>query len=433
MSKHLTLYELNSLLKEVISSTMTNRYWVEAEIASVSESGGHCYLELIQKEEGANTPIAKARANIWRNTWQELAPRFRRVTGENLHRGMQVLLLVSANFHQAYGFSWIVDDIDPTYTMGDMMRRRQEIIRILKEEGVFDLNKELAIPMFCQRIAVISSATAAGYGDFCDQLHNNDYGLVFYPVLFPAIMQGEQVETSIIEALNAINENIDDYDVVVIIRGGGSSSDLSGFDSLSLAENVANFPLPVITGIGHERDDTVIDMVSHTRVKTPTAAAAFLIQNLCDVLENLLSLQRDIIECVEDRLSTEHNHLERLSERLISTCKLACSKQLGRVDRLFADISAGAKSIISNERHLLDRRIMSIIPSVTGYMDREKGRIKLLEQRCKALDPLLLLKRGYSITLKDGKIVRDVATLTDGDVIETRVQKGTVKSKVIKK
>ena len=234
--KIVTLYELNRLVSKVIESEMPNEYWVEAELSECRESRGHCYMELIQKDERTATPIAKASAKCWANKWMLIRPGFERTTGQRLHAGMKVLLKVFAQFHEAYGFSWIVTDIDPTYTLGDMVRKRQEIIRQLKEEGVFDLQKELQLPLFCQRIAVISSETAAGYGDFCNQLADNPYGFQFQTRLFPAIMQGEGVEQSIINALGRIfSEYSDDsedsdipFDCVVIIRGGGATSDMSG-------------------------------------------------------------------------------------------------------------------------------------------------------------------------------------------------------------
>ena len=239
---NLTLYQLNNLVRQTIEYSLCETYWVEAELAECRESGGHCYMDLVQKDK--DTLVARAQARCWRSTWSYVLPKFMKVTGERPHPGMKVLLLVKAQFHEAYGFSWIVQDIDPNYTLGDMARQRQEIIETLKREGVFDLNKSLTISKFAQRIAVISSQTAAGYGDFCNQLLNNEYGFQFTTRLFPAVMQGEQVEQTIIAALDKINDSIEDFDVVVIIRGGGATSDFSGFDTLELAENVANFPLP---------------------------------------------------------------------------------------------------------------------------------------------------------------------------------------------
>ena len=277
MTKALTLYELNQMVHETITISMPDEYWVEAEISDIREVRGHCYMELIQKDEYGNTPLARASAKCWKNKWMYISPHFERITGHILRAGMKILVQVYADFHETYGFSWIITDIDPTFTMGDMARKRQDIIRRLQEAGVLELQKELSLPLFTQRIAVISSEQAAGYGDFCNQLAENDYGFQFKLSLFRSIMQGEQIESSIISALNEINRQIDHFDVVVIIRGGGSTSDLSGFDSLLLAENVANFPLPVITGIGHDRDESVLDLVSHIRVKTPTAVATLLI------------------------------------------------------------------------------------------------------------------------------------------------------------
>ena len=306
MKQTLSLLELNQLLAEVIEVGMPREYWVEAEISELREVRGHCYIDLIEKAEGTNTPVARASAKCWANTWSTVGPLFEKVTGQRLHTGMKVLMLVGANFHPAYGFSWIISDIDPTYTLGDMARKRQAIIDQLKREGVFDMQKELEMPLFCQHIAVISSANAAGYGDFVNQLESNAYGFKFVTQLFPATMQGEGVEQSIIDALNKIYASMSStfnpqpstfnpppstFDCVVIIRGGGATSDLSGFDTLALAENVAQFPLPVITGIGHERDESVLDMISHTRVKTPTAAAAFLIENLKRVWDYLQDAQ----------------------------------------------------------------------------------------------------------------------------------------------
>ena len=382
ISKRFSLFELNRIVRETIECEMPDEYWVEAELSECRESRGHCYLELIEKDEQTATPIAKASAKCWASKWAMVRPYFERTTGQKLVAGMKVLLKVYPQFHEAFGFSWIVTDIDPTYTLGDMARKRQEIIRQLKEEGVFDLQKELTLPLFCQRIAVISSETAAGYGDFCNQLSNNPYGFQFETHLFPAVMQGEGVEKSLIDALGRIYEA--PFDCVAIIRGGGATSDLSGFDTLALAEHVANFPIPIITGIGHDRDECILDMVSHTRVKTPTAAAALLIDHLKGVLETIEGAQSMIT-------------------RLFSVVK---TRQEAKIDALQQRIPM-----------LLERRLLA-----------ESHRLQLLEEKLKALDPQLLLKRGYSITLHKGKAVRDPLSLKAGDEIETRVEKGTIKS-----
>jgi exodeoxyribonuclease VII large subunit len=437
--KRLTLYELNNLVKEVLECEMPDEYWVEAELSECREARGHCYMELIQKDERNATPIAKASARCWASKWMLVRPYFERTTGQRLHAGMKVLLKVYAQFHEAYGFSWIVTDIDPTYTLGDMARKRQEIIRQLKEEGVFDLQKELQLPLFCQRIAVISSETAAGYGDFCNQLADNPYGFKFETQLFPAIMQGEGVEQSIIDALGKIYSEYSDYsehsdysdcpfDCVVIIRGGGATSDMSGFDTLALAENVANFPIPIITGIGHDRDESILDMVSHTRVKTPTAAAAFLIDHLKTIMDILNDSQEQIVRLAQQKLAYYKSQFSAIAEvlpRLFSNVKV---RQEARLDAL------NNRLILSSGNRLsaLNSRLSTLAEHLPILLDRrlmaEKHRLQLIEEKAKSLDPALLLSRGYSITMKDGKIVRDPQTLRHGDEIETRLEKGTIKS-----
>ena len=437
--KRLTLYELNNLVREVLECEMPDEYWVEAELSECREARGHCYMELIQKDERNATPIAKASARCWASKWMLVRPYFERATGQRLHAGMKVLLKVYAQFHEAYGFSWIVTDIDPTYTLGDMARKRQEIIRQLKEEGVFDLQKELQLPLFCQRIAVISSETAAGYGDFCNQLADNPYGFKFETQLFPAIMQGEGVEQSIIDALGKIYSEYSDYsehsdysdcpfDCVVIIRGGGATSDMSGFDTLALAENVANFPLPIITGIGHDRDESILDMVSHTRVKTPTAAAAFLIDHLKTIMDILNDSQEQIVRLAQQKLAYYKSQFSSIAEvlpRLFSNVKV---RQEARLDAL------NNRLILSSGNRLsaLNSRLSTLAEHLPILLDRrlmaEKHRLQLIEEKAKSLDPAILLSRGYSITMKDGKIVRDPQALRHGDEIETRLEKGTIKS-----
>ena len=410
----LTLLELNGLVRELIETAMPDEYWVEAELSECRESRGHCYMELIQRDERAATPVARASAKCWASKWMLVRPYFERTTGQQLRAGMKVLLRVYPQFHEAYGFSWIVTDIDPTYTLGDQARRRQEIIRQLKEEGVFDLQRELSLPLFCLNIAVVSSQTAAGYGDFAAQLADSPFA--FHSELFPAIMQGEGVEQSIIDALNRIysapstmHGDSPHFDCVVIIRGGGATSDMSGFDTLALAENVANFPIPIITGIGHDRDESILDMVSHQRVKTPTAAAAFALQ----------------------KLSTFHNQLSTIQETLPRLFSVVRTRQEARLDQLYSHMAhyfqqkliSRQSSIVSLQERipmLLDRRLQT-----------ESHRLELLDEKLKVLDPALLLKRGYSITLKDGVAIRDPKTLNPGDQIETRLDKGTIKSTVI--
>ena len=434
MRNTLTLFELNTLVRDTLALEMPDEYWVEAELSEAQEVRGHCYMELIQKEEGSNTPVAKASAKCWANTWQLVKPHFMRITGQQIHAGMKVMLKVFAQFHESYGFSWIVTDIDPTYTMGDMARKRQEIIRLLKEEGVFELQKELQLPMFCQRVAVISSANAAGYGDFVNQLENNEYDFRFHTQLFPATMQGEGVEQSVILALEKIYKmhlgfkNNEKFDCVVIIRGGGATSDLSGFDTLALAENVANFPIPIITGIGHERDESVLDMVSHTRVKTPTAAAAFLINHLKVVLDLIEDAEQRISSKVRQQMDVQKIQLLHYSQQIPSLFSLVKTRQEACIDRLQNNLLLSISSRLQEEHHLLDIVSHNIQPVLERKILHECHLLELLKEKVEALNPELLLQRGYSITFANGKVVKDGSLLKTGDELETRLAKGTVRS-----
>lgn len=430
MIKALSLFELNSLVADVIDSTMSRSYWVQAELSEARENRGHCYMELIEKNEGSNAPIARASAKCWSNVWMLIKPAFIRMTGQEVRAGMKVMLQVHAQFHPQYGFSWIIDDINPEYTMGDMMRKRQEIIRQLKAEGVFELQKELHFPIFAQRIAVISSETAAGYGDFCNQLETNEYELYFHVELFSAVMQGDHVEQSIINALNQINSREDDFDCVVIIRGGGATADLSGFDTLSLAENVANFPLPIVTGIGHERDESVLDMVSFQRVKTPTAAAAYLIDHLASTLMRVENAQTQIVDSVRRALEVEKMRIQHIGIHIPVLFSVVRTKQEARLDGLSQRLLMKLKETMKQTNFHLSTLQSRILPTLQNRLSIEQHRLEILEQRARLLDPSLPLKRGYSITLCNGKTVRNAKDLKIGDTIITRLEKGEVESRV---
>lgn len=428
MKQALTLYELNLLVSKTIQAVLPNEYWVEAELSEVREVKGHCYLELIQKDKLSNTPIAKASAKCWKNRWLIMRPYFERVTGQSLRQGMKVLLKVYAQFHEAYGFSWIVTDIDPVYTLGDMARKRQEIIAQLKAEGVFDLQKQLSMPLFAQRIAVISALQAAGYGDFLHQLSNNSMGFYFNVQLFAATMQGEKVEQSIIAALNQINLQIDTFDAVVIIRGGGASSDLSGFDTLLLAENVANFPIPIITGIGHERDESILDLISYQRVKTPTAAATFLIEHLEKTWLRIIDAQEEMVTLTQHRIEVEKNHLVRVANKIPLLFSQVKQQQSIKLYQYFQQLTIIAQQQLYKAKQHIQQLSDSIPPLLQRRITAEKHKINLLQQRTAALDPQLLLKRGYSITLHKGKALKDATLLKPGDEIETQVENGIIKS-----
>lgn len=438
-SQILSLSELNGLVKDTVELTLVDTYWVRAELASVHESRGHCYMELVEYTSaqigGVNrTPVAQSRACCWAGTWVRLSPKFLKVAGEPLRSGMNVLLCVKANFHIAYGFSWLVVDIDPTFTMGDMARRKQEIIKILKEEGVFDLNKQLEIPMFCKRIAVISSETAAGYGDFCNHLQDNEYGFMFETRLFPATMQGEQVEPTVIAALERIYDEVSEgkasFDAVVIIRGGGSTTDLSGFDTLALAENVANFPLPVITGIGHERDQSVLDLVACVSVKTPTAVAAFLIDNMAQTLEQINDAADRISSAVRHRLDVERMRISSAEQYLSSAFTIRKKSEENKIADLNSRIISSTRHCLLKERNNIESFAMRLPLIISAKIDKEKHRLQLMEQRTKAVDPINILKRGYSIILHNGHAVTDASKVDKGDEVTVIMAKGQCIMKV---
>ena len=403
----LSLYDLNALVRRSLEQCLPDEYWVQAELSDVrTNSTGHCYLEFIQKDSRSNNLIAKARGTIWANVYRLLKPYFEESTGQAFVSGIKVLVQVTVSFHELYGYSLTVQDIDPTYTLGDMARRRREILKQLEEEGVLTLNKELEMPVLPQRIAVVSSPTAAGYGDFCHQLKNNSRGFFFHTELFPALMQGDRVEESVLSALDAILNRQEDFDAVVIIRGGGATSDLSGFDTYLLAAACAQFPLPIITGIGHERDDTVLDSVAHTRVKTPTAAAEYLINCMDLVADELEGLISQLHESVRSRLTEEHRKLISYRNRIPSAVVRRVSDAKLALLTTRKDISLAVQTSLSRQRH----------------------RLELLQQRLADASPEKMLARGYSITLKDGKVVKNAAMLNEEDEIITRFYRGEVAS-----
>ena len=407
----LSLYDLNVLVRRSIEQCLPDEFWVQAELSDVrTNSTGHCYLEFIQKDPRNNNLIAKARGTIWSNVFRLLKPYFEESTGQAFVSGIKVLVQVTVSFHELYGYSLTVQDIDPTYTLGDMLRRRKEILKQLEEEGVLTLNKELDMPRLPQRIAVISSPTAAGYDDFCHQLQNNPRGFYFRTELFPALMQGDRVEKSVLAALDQVNARLQEFDAVVIIRGGGATSDLSGFDTYLLAASCAQFPLPIITGIGHERDDTVLDSVAHTRVKTPTAAAELLINCMNDAADELETLAVRLQEGVRGLLAQEQRKLLAYKNR----------------------IPSAVYRRISNAKLILLTARKDIAQSVAISLSRRRHRLELLQQRSADASPQKQLARGYSITLKDGKVVKNMDELQENDEIVTRLYRGEVTS-IIKK
>ena len=406
----LSLYELNHRVREAIDQSLPGEYWVQAEMSSVNvNAAGHCYIELVQKNDRGPGLVAKARATVWAGRFRMLKPYFEQATGQAFVAGISVLLLVTAEFHELYGLSYIVQDIDPAYTLGDMARRRREILQRLESEGTLRLNKELELPVVPQRIAVISSETAAGYGDFCNQLLTNPYGFAFTTRLFPAVMQGDRVEASVIAALDAVAAEAEQWDVVVIIRGGGATSDLAGFDTYELASNCAQFPLPIITGIGHERDDTVIDAVAHTRVKTPTAAAEFLVNRLVEAAEHLAHCVDAVADGISRRMTAEQQRLARLAQRLPGAFALRRT----------------------NEDHRLGRALERISTGIGNLLTRQQHRLELAEKVIEGASPERILRQGYSITYRAGRAVRSAADVAVDEVLLTRFADGDIYSKVL--
>ena len=407
-----SLSELNLSVKETIREIYNETYWVRAETSDVRHHrNGHCYLEFIEKAKDGQSIVAKARGTIWSNTFALLKPYFEEETGQAFTSGLTVLVRVSVDFHETYGYGLFVTDIDPSYTLGEIARNRMLVLKKLEEDGVLTLNKELPLPEPLNRIAVISSPSAAGYEDFHNQLYHNNLGMVFYPKLFPATMQGDKSESSIISALEKVYEHKDLFDVVVIIRGGGASSDLNCFDSYVLATHFAQFPLPVISGIGHERDVTVIDAVAHTRVKTPTAAAEFIINKASATINELMNLQDRLIGATRTILTHEELQLNALSK----------------------DMYYHAKSLLNSSKSTLFFLKDKLKGILKHTLEKERFAIQRYEHFVTLSLPENMLKRGYSITTKNGKTIKSVSDIKVGDIIQTRFSNGEIDSKILDK
>ena len=379
-----SLKDLCDWIQEIVENDLPNRYWVCAEIASMSVRG-HCYMELVEKAENGIL-AAKVRATCWSNVYHLLSAYFLQETGQSLHTGLQVMLEVSVEYHAVYGLSLNVWNIDPTYTLGDLAKQRQATIQQLTEDGVMDLQKALQIPSLPRRVAVISSADAAGYGDFCDQLKHNRFGFKFHVQLYPAVVQGDNAARSVVQALNSIAALEEEWDVVVIIRGGGASTDMSCFDDYNLASHCAQFPLPIIAGIGHTRDVSVVDMVVHTSVKTPTAAAEWLIERVAEQVERVGSLMLRLQRATQNAVSREKNRLLLYEQQIFN--------------------------------------------AVRGKAVRERGKLDLWMKTIELHSPERIFKMGYSLTMVNGKMVRSQSEVNEGDVLETHLHDGVIQSVV---
>jgi len=477
MNERLSLSELNGTVKKVLATNFTAPVWVIGEISEITvHSTGHCYLTLIEKGGTEDRIVAQARATIWSYTFRMLRPFFETTTGQQLTDGIKVLVQVSVEFHELYGFSLNVRNIDPTYTLGDQAKKRREIIQRLTDEGVLTMNKELELPLVPQKIAIISSASAAGYEDFMQQLTTNAKGFCYYTHLFPAVMQGHQAEQSIMDALDRIYPYEDFFDLVVIIRGGGSQVDLSCYDNYKIAYHITQFPLPVLTGIGHEKDDSIVDLVAHTRLKTPTAVAEFILEGTANFEERINQLKQESLSLIEERLGEEKDHLEELVRELSSLARnqLATRRSvlIQRTWKFQQEIKLSLQgknhhleSKLQRTEHLMgyyffvrNQKLSYAVNAVTNSVSRgvvassqrlgeylkrvrrlsvrqlevEMHSLEMTGQKALLTDPENILKKGYSITTFQGKRMKDFSLLKNGDTIKTYLVEGSMLSKVVK-
>jgi exodeoxyribonuclease VII large subunit len=449
---YLTLRELTYLIKSTIDSTLPDEYWVVAEVSQINchLNSGHCYMELVEKQD--NATAAKMRATIWARDFRQISVNFRNLTGQELQAGMKILMLARVTFHEVHGLSLNIRDIDPSYTLGAMALERKEIIEKLTREGIIDRNRSLPLPPVLQNIAVISSATAAGYGDFVNRLDNNPYGYKFSHKLFQSYVQGERAEESILKALKQCKRIRNSLDAVVIIRGGGSAFDLQCFDTYLLAKGIALFPLPVFTGIGHERDETVADRVANKRLITPTAVAEFLIsiakefEDNIDTLRHqlvirtnsLLDREKQTLRSFAEGLSSHTKHyLTAISHRLRNNISLLHSHALTALRTPSINLkeyegrleSVGAVVVRNNYQKLKDfTKILQVHPN--HILTMHSKTLEQFESTIKYLDPLNVLRRGYSITYLNGKALKDITTVKKADIIDTRLHDGTITSTV---
>jgi len=450
-----SLHELNKLVKETIKGSFPGLVWVTAEISEIRiNRTGHCYLELIEKSQENDQVVAKAKGTIWSFTYRMIKPYFEEATGQPLKAGLNILFKASVEFHELYGFSLNIKDIDPNYTLGDIEKKKRETIKRLEQEGVIDMNKELELPEVTQVIAIISSPTAAGYQDFVHQLENNRGGFRFYHKLFPALMQGDDAPGSIVAALDRISEYEKLFDAVVIIRGGGASADLMCFDDYEVASNVAQFPLPVLTGIGHERDISVTDMVAHTHLKTPTAVAEFLLERISGFYAYVDGLQTAFTDIVSSKLIGNRHRLELNIQKLKPLVLSNIGRNSNRLERLASSVKSATKGFVNKQMQSVNHKhdlmkylalkningqkqnvsfyISKLKIETGGYLKMKNQKLHLLEQTQKLSDPENILKRGYSITTKDNDVVKSTKTLKKGDKIVTKLHDGIIVSMIEK-
>jgi exodeoxyribonuclease VII large subunit len=413
--KHITLSQLQQRIKSVIEQGLPLPLWVVAEIAECKVNySGHCYLELVEKTETTDSkaatgvPKAQARAVIWRSQYAMLSAYFESQTGSRLTAGMKILAKVTVSYHELYGLSLQITDLDPSYTLGEVERQKQLTINQLQADGVWDCNREVALPTLVQRLAVVSSASAAGYRDFCQELQRSPYA--FRHSLFEAVMQGAAAEESICAALSAIAEREDEFDAVIIIRGGGSSSDLSCFNSYRICSYVEQFPLAVITGIGHDKDVSVADMVAHTPLKTPTAVAAWLDERMALLEGKIDEAAQLLIDAARTKTAAEQLRVERWAGLIRELAKRMCERELSRLTLLQEQLRAAAERTI----------------------ERESSRLRLAVELVEAHNPQQILRRGFAVVRLGGKAMTHTDGVKCGEQIEIELIDGTLQAEVKK-
>lgn len=421
----ISLLELTRRIAYLVQAPETQNVWVTAELQDVNARGGHCYMELLQKDE-AGRQVARIRGCCWANIYGPLARRFYQATGQQFASGLKVMLKVSASMHPVFGLSLVVLEVNPEYTLGDLVRRRMEIINRLQKEGVLEMNRQLQWPKVVQRIAVISAKGAAGYGDFLNQLYHNPMRLRFHTELFQATMQGTSAPASIIDALSRIADRQEEFDGVVIIRGGGATSDLQAYEDYDLAAAVAQFPLPIAIGIGHERDITVLDWVANTRLKTPTAVAEWLISRNENVLNALGVAGNKILQLVNDRLAGNKQQLAQAEALLPVATRGTLDRRNQRLRQAIASLAGLPAAKIQPALARLDAFPQRIADAIAARITFARGQINAQEHILKVLSPAATLARGYSITRIDGHAVSSVQAVPPGSILEITLSDGTI-------
>lgn len=425
--EYLSLKQFCGLIKRQVEDGFTGPVWVQAEVDGLRLTAkGYYSLELVQKDERSGGVVAKIEGKIWWGAIAVVIEKFERQTRQKFTNGLKVLVKVQPSYHELYGLSVSILDIDPNYTLGDIQRNREEILRRLEQDGILNLNKELPLPPFFQRIAVISSQTAAGYGDFMNQLKGQGHGYYFRTELFPAVMQGKSVESSVIAALDAVNQRLSSFDCVVIIRGGGAASDLYDFDSYPLAACCAQFPLPIITGIGHERDNTVLDLISAVRVKTPTAAAEYLINLMDEASGKIRELKDRLYKSARLQMQESRNHLQKLTSRFPVSVSQQLQRQRDTLDRLGKSLEKSARRILQQQSMRIRDCSIRMELSSRNRLEMARHKLEMTRQHLFDVSPDRILEKGFSITLLEGKVVKDASMVPVQSEIEIRLKTGSL-------